>query len=78
MFDRNGSSSRTFGKLGPGPGEFRTPHAMVFYFPLGRLIVAHRANHRVQILDKGWEVYLAEFKDFSRVSGLTIDSVEST
>jgi sugar lactone lactonase YvrE len=71
VFDRNGKFIRTFGKLGSGPGEFRTPHAMVFD-SRGRLIVADRANHRVQILDKDGK-FLAEFKDFSRVSGLTID-----
>ena len=71
VFDRNGKFIRTFGKLGSGPGEFRTPHAMVFD-SRGRLIVADRANHRIQVLDKDGK-FLAEFKDFSRVSGLTID-----
>jgi sugar lactone lactonase YvrE len=71
VFDRNGTFIRTFGQLGSGPGEFRTPHAMVFDAQ-GRLIVADRANHRVQVLDKDGK-FLAEFKDFSRVSGLTID-----
>jgi sugar lactone lactonase YvrE len=71
VFDKNGKFIRTFGKLGSGPGEFRTPHAMVFD-SRGRLIVADRANHRIQVLDKDGR-FLAEFKDFSRVSGLTID-----
>jgi sugar lactone lactonase YvrE len=71
VFDRNGKFIRTFGKLGSGPGEFRTPHAMVFD-SRGRLIVADRANHRIQILDTNG-TFLGEMKDFSRVSGLTID-----
>jgi sugar lactone lactonase YvrE len=71
VFDRNGKFIRTFGKLGSGPGEFRTPHAMVFD-SRGRLIVADRANHRIQIVDTDGK-FLGEFRDFSRVSGLTID-----
>jgi sugar lactone lactonase YvrE len=71
VFDKTGRFIRTFGKLGSGPGEFRTPHAMVFD-ARGRLIVADRANHRVQILDTNGK-FLSEFRDFSRVSGLTID-----
>lgn len=30
VFDKNGKFLRTFGKLGSGPSEFRTAHAMVF------------------------------------------------
>jgi sugar lactone lactonase YvrE len=71
VFDKTGRFIRTFGKLGSGPGEFRTPHAMVFD-ARGRLIVADRANHRIQILDTNGK-FLSEFRDFSRVSGLTID-----
>jgi sugar lactone lactonase YvrE len=71
VFDKNGKFIRTFGKLGSGPGEFRTPHALVFD-SRGRLIVADRANHRIQILDKDGK-FLGEYRDFSRVSGLVID-----
>jgi DNA-binding beta-propeller fold protein YncE len=72
VFDKNGKLIRSFGKLGSGPGEFRTPHAMVFD-SRGRLIVADRANHRIQIVDKNDGKSVGEFRDFSRVSGLTID-----
>ena len=71
VFDRNGKFLRTIGKTGTGPGEFRTPHAMVFDSQ-GRLIVADRHNHRVQILTKEGK-YIAEYSEFSRVSGLAID-----
>ena len=49
VFDRNGKFLRTIGKTGSGPGEFRTPHALEFDSQ-GRLIVADRHNHRIQIL----------------------------
>jgi len=71
VFDKSGKFLRSFGKLGSGPGEFRTPHAMVFDSK-GRLIVADRANHRIQILDTNGK-FLGEYREFSRVSGLTID-----
>ncbi len=72
VFDRNGKFLRTIGKTGTGPGEFRTPHAIEFDSQ-GRLIVADRHNHRIQILTKEGK-YLGEWRDFSRVSGLAIDA----
>lgn len=72
VFDRNGKFLRTIGKTGTGPGEFRTPHALRFDSQ-GRLIVADRHNHRIQILTKGGE-YLGEYREFSRVSGIAIDA----
>ena len=71
VFDRTGKFLRTIGKTGTGPGEFRTPHAMVFDSQ-GRLIVADRHNHRIQILTKDGK-YIGQYREFSRVSGLTID-----
>ena len=71
VFDKSGKFLRSFGKLGTGPGEFRIPHAMVFDSK-GRLIVADRVNHRIQILDTNGK-FIAEYREFSRVSGLAID-----
>ena len=71
VFDRNGKFLRVIGKTGTGPGEFRTPHAIEFDSQ-GRLIVADRHNHRIQILTKEGR-YLGEWREFSRVSGLAID-----
>jgi len=71
VFDRNGKFLRTIGKTGTGPGEFRTPHALVFDSQ-GRLIVADRHNHRIQILTKEGK-FIREYREFSRVSGLAID-----
>jgi sugar lactone lactonase YvrE len=71
VFDRTGKFLRAIGKAGTGPGEFRTPHALEFDSQ-GRLIVADRHNHRVQILTKDGK-FIAEYREFSRVSGLAID-----
>jgi DNA-binding beta-propeller fold protein YncE len=71
VFDKNGKFLRTIGKAGTGPGEFRTPHALEFDSK-GRLIVADRHNHRIQILTKQG-AFVAEYGDFGRTSGLAID-----
>ena len=71
VFDRSGKFLRTIGKTGTGPGEFRTPHALEFDSQ-GRLIVADRHNHRVQVLTKEGRP-IAEYPEFGRASGLAID-----
>jgi len=71
VFDKGGKFLRTIGKTGTGPGEFRTPHAVEFDSQ-GRLIVADRHNHRIQILTKAGR-FVAEYDDFGRTSGLAID-----
>ncbi len=72
VFDRTGKFLRIIGKTGTGPGEFRTPHA-IRWDSQGRLIVADRHNHRIQILTKDGK-YIGEYREFSRVSGLAIDA----
>ena len=72
VFDRDGKFLRIIGKTGSGPGEFRTPH-MLKFDSQGRLIVADRHNHRIQILTKDGK-YVGEYPAFSRPSGLAIDS----
>ncbi len=72
VFDANGTFLRVIGQAGTGPGEFRTPHAIEFDSQ-GRLIVADRHNHRIQILTKEGE-FIREYPEFGRVSGLAIDS----
>src|SRR2546428_3212557 len=61
VFAKDGKFIKSFGKAGTGPGEFRTPHALV-WDSKGRLIVADRHNHRIQILDKDGK-YLGEYRE---------------
>ena len=70
-FTKDGKFISSFGKLGTGPGEFRTPHALAFD-SRGRLFVADRGNVRLQIFDQGGK-FLEEWKQFSRLSGIFID-----
>ena len=70
-YSKDGKFIKAWGKLGSGPGEFRTPHALVFD-SRGRLFVADRGNHRIQIFDQEG-TFLDEWYQFSRISGLFID-----
>ena len=71
VFDKAGKFLRSIGRSGTAPGEFRTPHALEFDSQ-GRLIVADRHNHRIQILTKDGR-FVREFDDFGRISGLALD-----
>ena len=69
-FDRRGRFIASWGRLGSGPGEFRTPHALDIDSE-GRLIVGDRGNNRLQILELDG-TYIGELKQFSRPSGIYI------
>lgn len=69
-FSKDGVFIKSFGKLGTAPGEFRLPHDLTMD-PQGRLFVADRGNHRIQIFDQDGG-YLGEWKQFSRPSGIAI------
>ena len=70
-FDKAGKLIKSIGKFGTGPGEFDQPHALAMDLR-GRLFVGDRNNNRVQILDQDGK-FIAEWKQFSRPSGLYID-----
>jgi len=70
-FTKDGKFIKSWGKLGSGPGEFRTPHSLAID-ARGRLFVADRGNVRLQLFDLDGK-FLTETKEFSRISGLFID-----
>jgi sugar lactone lactonase YvrE len=70
-FDKNGKFITTFGHVGSGEGEFRSPHVIAFD-SRGRLFVADRSNSRVDIFDQDGK-FLAAWKQFGRPSGIWID-----
>ena len=71
-FSPEGEYIMEWGQIGDGPGEFRTPHGLAFDSQ-GRLFVADRGNHRIQIFDQEGN-HLDSYYEFSRISGLFIDS----
>jgi sugar lactone lactonase YvrE len=70
-FKSDGTFVKSWGKMGTGPSEFRTPHALAFDSK-GRLFVADRGNVRLQVFDQEGN-FLGETKAFSRLSGIAID-----
>lgn len=70
VFDRNGRYLRSWGRLGSGPGEMRTPHA-VDIDSMDRLIVADRGNNRLQIFELDG-TYVGELRQFGRPSGIYV------
>jgi len=71
-FTKDGQYIKEWGRIGSAPGEFRTPHALAFD-SRGRLFVADRGNHRIQIFDQEGN-FIDSYEQFSRVSGMFIDA----
>ena len=69
-FSPDGKFIKSWGGLGVKHGEFRTPHALVFDSK-GRLWVADRGNHRLEIFDQEGK-YLESRYMFGRISGFFI------
>jgi len=69
-FSPDGKFIKSWGGIGLRHGEFRTPHALVFD-SRGRLWVADRGNHRIEIFDQNG-TYLESRYTFGRPSGLFI------
>ena len=69
-FAPDGTFIKQWGQIGVLHGEFRTPHAMEFD-SRGRLWVADRGNHRIEIYDQDGN-YLESRYAFSRISGIFI------
>jgi len=69
-FAPDGTFIKEWGQIGVQHGEFRTPHAMEFD-SRGRLWVADRGNHRLEIFDQDGN-YLDSRYMYGRISGLFI------
>lgn len=69
-FAPDGTFIKEWGQIGVRHGEFRTPHALEFD-SRGRLWVADRGNHRLEIFDQDGN-YLDSRYMFGRISGIFI------
>jgi DNA-binding beta-propeller fold protein YncE len=69
-FTADGKFVKSWGRIGVRHGEFRTPHALMFD-ARGRLWVADRGNHRLEIFDQEGK-YLESRYMFGRISGFFI------
>ena len=71
-FSADGDYITSFGSPGSGPGEFRVPHS-VRVSQDGRVYVADRENHRVQVFTQEGD-FITEWTDFKCPMGVHIDS----
>ncbi|MGE0161369.1 MAG: hypothetical protein AB7T31_18465 [Gemmatimonadales bacterium] len=69
-FSPDGTFIKQWGQIGLQHGEFRTPHSMAFD-SRGRLWVADRGNHRIEIFDQEGN-YLESRYTPGRISGIFI------
>lgn len=69
-FSKTGTFIKSWGKKGPGPGEFNAPHTIAID-SRGRLFVGDRSNNRIQLFDQDG-TFIAEWKQFARPSGIYI------
>ena len=69
-FDADGNYLMEWGQIGTLHGDFRTPHALEFD-SRGRLWVADRGNHRLEIFDQNGN-YLESRYNYGRISGIFI------
>jgi len=69
-FSPDGTRLMEWGQIGVRHGEFRTPHALEFDSQ-GRLWVADRGNHRLEIFDQEGN-YLDSRYMYGRISGIFI------
>jgi hypothetical protein len=70
-FAKDGKLIKIWGKKGSAPGELNIPHTIAMDSQ-GRLFVGDRDNNRIQIFDQEGN-FMAEWKQFSRPSGVFID-----
>ena len=71
-FSAKGDYISSFGTPGSGPGQFRVPHS-IRVSQDGRVYVADRENHRVQVFTAEGE-FLSEWTDFKCPMGVHIDA----
>jgi len=69
-FAPDGTYLKSWGKTGPGIGEFSTPHSIALD-SRGRVFVADRNNNRIQIFDQEGN-FLDLWYQFGRPSGIAI------
>ena len=73
-FNAAGDYISSFGSPGSGPGQFRVPHS-VRVSSDGRVYVADRENHRVQVFTAEGQ-FVTEWTDFKCPMGVHIDAAQ--
>ena len=71
-FAASGEHVSSWGEPGGGPGQFVLPHSLIID-PQGRILVADRENHRIQVFDSDGEV-LDIWTDIRLPQDMALDS----
>lgn len=70
-FDRNGKFIKSWGHMGPEPGNFNDPHDIAIGGSENHVYVADRQNRRVQVFDQDG-TFLAAWPQFGEVNSVFV------
>jgi hypothetical protein len=71
-YSPDGKFIKTWGRLGPDPGNFREPHDLFVGGSKGYVYVADRQNNRIQVFDQDGN-FVAAWKQFGQPSSVFVD-----
>ena len=71
-FSPDGRFIKSWGRLGPEPGNFREPHDLFVGGSKGYVYVADRQNNRIQVFDQDGG-FIAAWKQFGQPSSVYVD-----
>ena len=70
-FSKDGKFIKTWGHLGPAPGDFDEPHDIFIGGSQGRVYVADRKNSRIQVFDQEGK-FIVAWKQFGQPSSVFV------
>jgi NHL repeat-containing protein len=70
-FDRNGKFIKTWGHMGPEPGNFNDPHDIAIGGSEDHVYIADRQNRRIQVFDQDGN-FLAAWPQFGEVNSVFV------
>jgi len=70
-FDRNGKFIKTWGHMGPEPGNFNDPHDIAIGGSENHVYIADRQNRRIQVFDQDGN-FLAAWPQFGEVNSVFV------
>ena len=71
-YSRDGKFIKTWGRLGPEPGNFRDPHDLYVGGSKGYVYVADRQNNRIQVFDQDGN-FIVAWTQFGQPSSVYVD-----
>jgi NHL repeat len=71
-YSRDGKFIKTWGRLGPEPGNFRDPHDLYVGGSRGYVYVADRQNNRIQVFDQDGN-FIVAWTQFGQPSSVYVD-----